>query len=330
MILSNRTYQALLASPDFDGGRGWITYFTPTYNRASFLDRPYGSLTAQTDRHFVWILVVDGSTDGSEQVARELAAREELPVLVCVQPNGGKHKAFRSALEQCRTEFFVCMDDDDRYLPEATACFLQAWRDIRSGGPADLGAVRALTARSDGTVMAEGPVPEGCFDASTLEARYKMGIRQENWTCYSVRALRDTDLFPEGYYLCERHRFFNEAIWQGRFARRWRCRYIPKVLRIYGDDAPESLSRPAPGRQALLDKMINTLMVWDEQYDYISACVPWYRRLRTLLWLSSVRPKLGLAFRPFIHAVRSAALRRCLRGLRFIGQISPRPSVPGE
>ena len=339
MLFPNQTLLSLRRDPRFAGGKGWITYFTPTWNRASFLERPYQSLLAQTDTHFVWVVVIDGSTDASEEEALRLLRLEQIPMLVCSRSrNEGKHKAFRYALERCETEFFACMDDDDRYAPEATACFLEAWKALRAEGPADVGAVRARVQREDGSLLsAPAPLrgsraaaPERPFDCSTLDFRYKFGLAEENWTCYSVEALRSVDLFSEGYYLADRHRFFSEAVWQGRFARRWRCRYIPEVLRTYSTDAPSSLSRPAPSRQALLDKLINNCLLYREQYDYIGRYLPLGLRLRRLLWMSSVRSKLGLPWKPFVSSFPSRPLRRWLCAFRPLGALWPRPSVPRQ
>ena len=47
-----------------------FTVFTPTLDRAHTLERVYRSLIAQTFRDFEWIVVDDGSTDGTEQLVR--------------------------------------------------------------------------------------------------------------------------------------------------------------------------------------------------------------------------------------------------------------------
>ena len=48
-----------------------ITVFTPVYNRADTLPRLYESLKRQTDQSFVWIIVNDGSTDDSGNIAKK-------------------------------------------------------------------------------------------------------------------------------------------------------------------------------------------------------------------------------------------------------------------
>ena len=47
-------------------GAGYVfTVFTATYNRAHVLHRVYHSLRAQTFRDFEWLVVDDGSSDGT-------------------------------------------------------------------------------------------------------------------------------------------------------------------------------------------------------------------------------------------------------------------------
>ena len=53
-------------------GAPLFTIFTPTYNRAHTLHRCFDSLSAQTLRDFEWIVVDDGSTDGTEATGRRL------------------------------------------------------------------------------------------------------------------------------------------------------------------------------------------------------------------------------------------------------------------
>ena len=53
-----------------------ITGFTPTYNRAYILENLYRSLQRQTCTAFEWLIVDDGSSDGTEALIRSWQAEE--------------------------------------------------------------------------------------------------------------------------------------------------------------------------------------------------------------------------------------------------------------
>ena len=48
-----------------------LTIFTPVYNRIDTLERLYESLLRQTSKEFQWIVVNDGSTDGSGELIKK-------------------------------------------------------------------------------------------------------------------------------------------------------------------------------------------------------------------------------------------------------------------
>lgn len=94
-----------------------LTIFTPTYNRRDVLERLYASLKSQTQKEFSWMIIDDGSIDGTEKLVQKWMKEKYLHIRYFYQENQGKHIAMKSAIEQCQTTWFVCVDSDDTLPP---------------------------------------------------------------------------------------------------------------------------------------------------------------------------------------------------------------------
>lgn len=104
-----------------------LTVFTPTFNRADCLRRCYESLRRQTCREFIWLVVDDGSSDGTRELVRGWMQEGELEIRYHYQENGGMHTAHNAAYELVETELNVCLDSDDRMPEDAVASILEFW-----------------------------------------------------------------------------------------------------------------------------------------------------------------------------------------------------------
>ena len=109
-----------------------ITFFTPTYNRAHILHRCYESLCTQPDYDFKWLIVDDGSADGTRQLAEEWIRQEKrFEIRYIYKENGGLHTAFNVAVQEADTELFVCFESDDVFTPEAVPIIKRIWSEIK-------------------------------------------------------------------------------------------------------------------------------------------------------------------------------------------------------
>ncbi|MEW9603868.1 glycosyltransferase family 2 protein [Bacteroides sp. L008] len=291
-----------------------ITIFTPTYNRANLIQRVYECLLNQTDKRFVWILVNDGSKDNSDEVAEEILEKNELPILFISKSNGGKHSAFEVAFNEVRTEYFMCMDDDDIYSPKAVATYLGEWDYIKQENKFEkIGAIRTITQEEDGTIVSRKPFNKSFLgtriDQTTLESNYIKHEYFENWTCYRTGALHSVDLFPKHYWMHDQHKFFSEGIWQGRFARKYQCRYYFVVLREYRHDTETSIIRGHKSRQHYVDMFINTKMILDEHLDYIKKSPSHF--IQDVAIVSILRHKLGISLKELLKNTKSVLLKCC-------------------
>ena len=97
-----------------------LSIVTPTFNRAGLLPRCYDSLKAQTCGDFEWIIIDDGSTDGTAE-----AVRATFPHVHVIQGNGklfwakSMRLAWEIAASHCDYDYYLWLNDDLISKPDA-------------------------------------------------------------------------------------------------------------------------------------------------------------------------------------------------------------------
>lgn len=106
-----------------------ITVFTPTYNRAYIIEGLYRSLQRQSFTDFEWLVVDDGSTDGTEELFQCWKKEDDyFPIRYYKKANGGKCRAINQGLDLANGELFFTVDSDD-YLTDDALEKVQGWFD---------------------------------------------------------------------------------------------------------------------------------------------------------------------------------------------------------
>lgn len=103
-----------------------LSIVTPVYNRAQLLKTCWESLLRQTDKDFEWIVVDDGSTDGSAEVIQDLPD-SGFSIILVRKENGGKHTALNAAHAHIHGKFVLILDSDDRLVDTAVAQIRAGW-----------------------------------------------------------------------------------------------------------------------------------------------------------------------------------------------------------
>ncbi len=107
-----------------------ITVFTPSYNRKHTLPRLYASLLRQTYKDFCWLIIDDGSSDGTNVLVNKWMESSKIDISYIYQDNQGMHGAHNTAYDNIETELNVCIDSDD-YMPKnAIELILKKWSEI--------------------------------------------------------------------------------------------------------------------------------------------------------------------------------------------------------
>ncbi|NJL40466.1 MAG: glycosyltransferase family 2 protein [Leptolyngbyaceae cyanobacterium SM1_4_3] len=97
----------------------------PAYNASPFLADCLNSVLAQTDPDFEMIVVNDGSTDNTAEIAAWFAQRDRRIVLIN-RVNGGLAAARNNGIAAAKGELVAFLDADDRWCPKKLAAHRQA------------------------------------------------------------------------------------------------------------------------------------------------------------------------------------------------------------
>ena len=131
-----------------------LTVFTPTYNRKHTLSRTYESLCRQTSPDFEWLVIDDGSTDGTREWIESLGEKiiktgqrydwmgrllegeddnhfvinsERILIEYIYKPNGGLYTGYNVVYSSISTELCVCIDSDDYMPDDAVEKIVKKW-----------------------------------------------------------------------------------------------------------------------------------------------------------------------------------------------------------
>ncbi len=112
-----------------------VTVLTPTYNRIELLARLYQSLLEQDAKEFQWLIVDDGSVDGTSELVKGWIRDNRIPIQLVTQKNGGKHRALNNGIKRINSKFTFIVDSDD-YLPKdaikTIIAYSEKFEDIRA------------------------------------------------------------------------------------------------------------------------------------------------------------------------------------------------------
>ena len=95
-----------------------ISVIIPSYNSGKFLGEAIESVVNQTYKNIEIIVINDGSTDNTEEIAKKWQKRDERVRYLKHKENKGPSAARNTGIKNSRGEYIAFLDDDDEWLPE--------------------------------------------------------------------------------------------------------------------------------------------------------------------------------------------------------------------
>ena len=196
-----------------------ITILTPTFNRAHLLPRLFESLTHQTDFNFEWLVIDDGSTDGtSDLFAGKTFLSAPFPIRYYQQENGGKHRALNAGVKQAKGDFIFIADSDDWLLPQSVAIVGQHTSAIADDNI--FAGVAGLDVFDDERIVGTG-LPQDIIDCNAMDIRYRYHVDGDLKEVFKTTVLQEFP-FPE----IQDEKFCPEQLVWFRIAQKYKLRYF--------------------------------------------------------------------------------------------------------
>lgn len=171
-----------------------ITVFTPTFNRAHLLPRLYESLCRQSCQDFLWLVIDDGSSDGSDELVKKWQAENRIPIEYHFKENGGMHTGHNKAIELIQTELNFCIDSDD-YMPEnAIEIIIDFWGKNKNEKYAG---ILGLDIFQDGTLVSSRKFPDNVKSGKYYQLKRKHNILGDVKFVYRTDVLKKYPPYPE-------------------------------------------------------------------------------------------------------------------------------------
>ena len=106
--------------------------FNPYLQSGGGLQSLWDSLQKQTVKDFEWLVVDDGSTDGTKKLITQLQENSDFPIRYIYKNNGGKHTALNVGIQTICNELTFIVDSDDCVTDVAVESILKIHKKYRS------------------------------------------------------------------------------------------------------------------------------------------------------------------------------------------------------
>ena len=232
-----------------------FTIFTPTFNRKELLEKLYKSLQKQTYKDFEWLIVDDGSADGTKEKVEEFLSEKKLDIKYYFKENGGKQRAYNFATDKANGELFICLDSDDEYVENGLETILKYWKKYEKNS--DIAGMGYLSTYPNREVIGSS-FPEKEMISTQFDIYNKYSVKGDKGLMFRTEIIKKYK-FP----VFDDEKFITEAVVYNRICEKYKMVYVNEKIEIkeYQEDGLtakyNNLLLRNPKGQALYHNEIN-------------------------------------------------------------------------
>ena len=233
-----------------------FTIFTPTFNRKELLEKLYKSLQKQTFKDFEWLIVDDGSADGTKEKVEEFLSEKKLDIKYYFKENGGKQRAYNFATNKANGELFICLDSDDEYVENGLETILKHWEKYEKNN--NIAGMGYLSTYPNREVIGSS-FPEKEMISTQFDIYNKYGVKGDKGLMFRTEIIKKYK-FP----VFDDEKFITEAVVYNRICEKYKMVYVNEKIEIkeYQEDGLtakyNNLLLRNPKGQALYHNEINS------------------------------------------------------------------------
>lgn len=181
-----------------NGEKALVSVIVPFYNSKKYLNRCIESFSGEGEIALQIILVDDGSTDGSHEIAEQIAAEDSRVKLITLE-NGGVSRARNTGLLSAVGRFVMFVDSDDWMAPGIIKELVRVQEETEADlVMCELTRCDSLEQRPQCKEKSGSGNVRVCKKDDFMKVFFR--IEGNEWVHYPVAKLYKRELLPEGLY----------------------------------------------------------------------------------------------------------------------------------
>lgn len=199
-----------------------LTIFTPTYNRVHTLPNLYKSLLNLPVVDFEWLIVDDGSVDGTEELIKGYLNEEKLNIQYIKNKNKGKHVAINTGVSLAKGELFFIVDSDDVLPTSSMKTILKSYESIRNNK--EIAGFSGRRGDKSGVVIGDRKDYDRLI-CNAIDFRFKEKIKGDMAEVFKIEVIKKYK-FPN----FEGENFCTEALIWNRIAQEYSMLWLNEII----------------------------------------------------------------------------------------------------
>jgi len=268
-----------------EGYAPFVSIIVPVYNEGKVVKESIKSLLKLDYSNYEIIVVNDGSTDNTKEVAETLVGFQpgkhtNIKVSLINKPNGGKAKSLNAGIRYSKSEFVLCMDGDSTLSEDTLKLAVRHFTDPHLGAVA--GNVKVINRKKLYTDLQALEYIEGLNMARSAQGYMKL----VNIIPGPIGVFRRKAIADAGFYSSDT--FAEDAdLTLKILAKGWKIYYEPGAIAF--TEAPEKLQQLLKQRYRWTRGILQSLrkhkgMMMNPTINFGTTFTLWTMSYESLLW----------------------------------------------